>query len=81
MVLLVAAADLGAQSYDLRRDVVAAGGGRSSGGTFVLRATVGQPEATSAAASGGTFRLRGGFWSGLAESRPDALFADGFEAP
>ncbi len=36
------------------------GGGTSSGGDFVLRGTIGQPDAGDL--SGGDFTLRGGFW-------------------
>jgi hypothetical protein len=37
------------------------GGGSSSGGTFSLSATIGQPDA--GAMSGGAFTLGGGFWA------------------
>jgi hypothetical protein len=38
------------------------GGGRSSGGPYVLMGTVGQPDA--AYSSGGNYELLGGFWPG-----------------
>lgn len=40
------------------------GGGTSTGGSFVLSGTIGQPDAGEM--SGGTFVLRGGFWNGVA---------------
>jgi hypothetical protein len=39
------------------------GGGTSSGGTFVLSGTIGQPDAGTL--TGGAFTLRGGFWNGV----------------
>ena len=44
------------------------GGGSSSGGTFNVRGTIGQPDAGSPVAplTGGTFSLVGGFWAGAA---------------
>ncbi|HEX2837614.1 MAG TPA: hypothetical protein VHN77_05760 [Phycisphaerales bacterium] len=38
------------------------GGGTSTGGTFSLSGTIGQPDA--GAMSGGTFQLNGGYWVG-----------------
>ena len=38
------------------------GGGRSSGGQYVLTGTIGQPDAGYSA--GGNFELLGGFWPG-----------------
>ena len=49
---------------------VDAGGGTSSGGSFVLSGTIGQPDA-SGALSGGTFDLHGGFWPGGVVPAPD----------
>ena len=39
------------------------GGGTSSGGTYTLSGTVGQPDAGTL--SGGSYTLEGGFWPGL----------------
>jgi len=41
---------------------VLCGGGRSSGGPYVLTGTIGQPDA--AWSSGGNYELLGGFWPG-----------------
>jgi len=38
------------------------GGGQSSGGSYVLTGTIGQPDA--AYSSGGSYELLGGFWPG-----------------
>jgi hypothetical protein len=47
--------------------VIAGGGGRTTGGTFTLDATIGQPVAGSTS-TGGTFDLRSGFWAPPAEA-------------
>ncbi len=39
------------------------GGGASSGGTYTLSGTIGQPDAGTL--SGGSYTLEGGFWPGL----------------
>ena len=46
----------------LRRRAVDGGGGRSSGGPYVLTGTIDQPDA--AYSSGGKYELLGGFWAG-----------------
>ncbi len=51
-----------AGGYDLSWWTVDGGGGRSSGGAYTLRGTVGQPDAGEM--TGGSFRLVGGFWGG-----------------
>jgi len=48
-------------SYDLSWYTIDGGGGRSTGGSFTLEGTVGQPDAGTMA--GGDFILAGGFWS------------------
>ncbi|MBL0869829.1 MAG: hypothetical protein IBJ18_04555 [Phycisphaerales bacterium] len=50
------------------------GGGTSTGGTFVLSGTIGQPDAGTL--SGGTFTLRGGFWPGVGERTTGCQPAD-----
>ena len=68
-------------SFELRRHVVAGGGGASTGGVHSLTGTVGQHEAAPAAA-GGTFNLSPGFWTPAAGSGPpggDPIFSNGFE--
>jgi hypothetical protein len=54
------------------------GGGRSSGGQYVLTGTIGQPDAGYSA--GGNFELLGGFWPGgplcLVDFEEFALFAE-----
>jgi hypothetical protein len=51
-----------AQSYSINWYKIAGGGGTSSGGTYQLSGTIGQPDA-SGAMTGGNFSLTGGFWS------------------
>ncbi|HRQ65797.1 MAG TPA: hypothetical protein PKZ76_13200 [Xanthomonadaceae bacterium] len=74
----------GAPDLDVPRHVIAAGGGRSSGGAFSIRGTIGQADADPLQpSSGGAFAITGGFWGGIEPSAalPDGIFADGFEAP
>ena len=51
-----------AQSYSIDWYKIAGGGGTSSGGTYQLSGTIGQPDA-SGAMTGGDYSLTGGFWS------------------
>lgn len=62
---LVLAAGAGADGAvsDLSWHVVAGGGGRSTSTSFGLSGTIGQ--ASVEQLSGGSFRLRGGFWPGV----------------
>lgn len=77
----VAAAPQG-DPYAIDRYTIDGGGGTSSGGTYQLDGTIGQPDADPLQpSSGGIYEISGGFWPGLAPAapRPDAVFADGFE--
>ena len=60
------------------RSTIDNGGGASSGGNFVLSGTIGQPDASLATASGGEFKVAGGFWASIAEVA-EVIFKDGFE--
>jgi len=51
-------------SYDLSWSTVDNGGGTSSGGSYVLVGTIGQPDA-GVTVSGGNYSLVGGFWPAL----------------
>jgi hypothetical protein len=51
-----------AQSYTIDWYKIAGGGGISTGGTYQVTGTIGQPDA-SGAMTGGSFSLTGGFWS------------------
>ena len=50
--------------YELNRGTISGGGGLSSGGDYVLIATIGQPEA--GVMKNGIYSLFGGFWSSSA---------------
>lgn len=54
------------------------GGGTSAGGNFVLQGTIGQADASIATASGGDFKVSGGFWARIVEAA-ELIFKDGFE--
>jgi hypothetical protein len=51
-----------AQQYSIDWYKVAGGGGNSTGGTYSVSGTIGQPDA-SGAMSGGNYSVTGGFWS------------------
>jgi hypothetical protein len=51
-----------AQSYSINWYKVAGGGGMSSGATYQVSGTIGQPDA-SGAMTGGQYSVTGGFWS------------------
>jgi hypothetical protein len=51
-----------AQSYSVDWYKVAGGGGTSTGGTYTVSGTIGQPDA-SGAMSGGNYSVTGGFWA------------------
>jgi hypothetical protein len=60
VLLLSAAAN--AQSYSIDWYKIAGGGGTSTGATYQVSGTIGQPDA-GGAMTGGSFSLTGGFWS------------------
>ena len=51
-----------AQSYTIDWFKISGGGGTSTGGTYQVTGTIGQPDA-SGAMTGGNYSLTGGFWS------------------
>jgi hypothetical protein len=51
-----------AQSYSIDWYKIAGGGGTSTGGTYTVNGTIGQPDA-SGAVTGGGYSVTGGFWS------------------
>ncbi len=51
-----------AQSYSIDWYKIAGGGGTSTGATYSVSGTIGQPDA-SGAMTGGSYSLTGGFWS------------------
>jgi hypothetical protein len=55
--------------FDLSRNVIAGGGGSSTGGTLKIEGTIGQP-AVGTTMSGGQFSLTGGFWQPLSGATP-----------
>jgi hypothetical protein len=48
--------------YDLTWNTIDGGGGTSTGATYTMRCTIGQPDAGMF--TGGTYTLGGGFWKG-----------------
>jgi hypothetical protein len=58
------------QVYSASWSTIDGGGGMSTGGSYALQGTIGQPDA--GVMSGGAFTISGGFWAGIviAESFP-----------
>lgn len=52
------------EDYAIDWHTIDGGGGTSTGGSYTLSGTIGQPDATAAAAmTGGNYTLTGGFWA------------------
>jgi curli biogenesis system outer membrane secretion channel CsgG len=65
--------------FALEKATIAAGGGQSNGGDFIVTGSIGQHDANTAS-TGGDFALSGGFW--VAKPliiQPEIIFANGFE--
>ena len=65
-ILAAFAASVAAQSggqFLIEKSVIAGGGGQTSGGQFILDATIGQHIAETTS-TGGAFELEAGFWGG-----------------
>jgi hypothetical protein len=80
VTLLIAAASAPAGTtpeFAIVKFTVDGGGGKSSGGTYTLTGTIGQPDAGVQDSTGSIYSLSGGFWSRIS----DLLFKDGFEGP
>ena len=61
-VLLLLAASLAQAQYAIDWYKISSGGGTSTGATYQVTGTIGQPDA-SGTMSGGSYSLTGGFWS------------------
>ncbi|MCB1098556.1 MAG: hypothetical protein KDN22_23490 [Verrucomicrobiae bacterium] len=53
-----------AQQYAIEKYTIDSGGGTSSGGTYSVTGTIGQPDA-SGVSSSGKYTVSGGYWGGL----------------
>ena len=65
-ILAVFVATIPAQSggqFQIEKSVIAGGGGQTTGGQFILDATIAESVAGTKS-TGGTFELGGGFWGG-----------------
>lgn len=61
-----------AQNFAAEGFAIAGGGGTSTGGTFSVSGSLGQPEAAGLVLAGGAFAVRTGFWSLFAIQTPGA---------
>lgn len=62
LLVCVCCLSASAQQYAINWYKVAGGGGTSSGGSYSVSGTIGQPDA-SVAMTGGNYSLTGGFWA------------------
>lgn len=71
----------GNAAYTVHRWTVDGGGGRWSGGAYIVTGTIAQPDSDPLQPSmGGGYAITGGFWPGIVRTAPTTmLFADGFE--
>ena len=60
------------QSYSIDWHTIDGGGGTSTGGVYSVTGTIGQPDASTTAMTGGDYSLTGGFWSLIAIQTPGA---------
>jgi hypothetical protein len=68
-----------AGGYSLDRYTIDSGSRDSSGGGFVIRGSIGQPDASVLGpAMGGYYEVSGGFW---AAGIGDQIFSNGFDSP
>ena len=74
IVLLLVSIVLAQGGYDLPWSTVDGGGGISSGGTYAISSTAGQPDAGEL--SGGSYTLAGGFWAGSGGLMPPVAAID-----
>jgi hypothetical protein len=61
-ILVIAFASICSADYRIVWSTIDGGGGRSSGGQYMLTGTIGQPDAGHS--QGGRYELLGGFWLG-----------------
>ena len=64
-----------AQNYTITPSTLDCGGGTTTGGTYLLSGTIGQPDA--GVVTGGTYVLLGGFWPPIGVEPPCPGDADG----
>ena len=62
------------QSYSIDWYKISGGGGTSTGATYQVSGTIGQPDASQQAMTGGNYSLVGGFWAVYAVQAPGAPY-------
>lgn len=69
LLLLAVGVTLAASNYAIDWWTIDGGGQSSTGGSYALSGTVGQHDASTAVAAGGSYSLHGGFWQ--PETQPE----------
>ena len=64
LLLCGASATANAQRFAITKYTIDSGGGTSSGGTYSITGTIGQPDAAGVS-TGGNYTVSGGYWAGL----------------
>ena len=78
---LIAPAQSASASYQVPRQSIDGGAGRSASANYTVNGTIGQPDA-GATMTSASYRVRGGFHPAAeSEAPPDPLFSNGFETP
>ena len=78
---LLVLAQSSSASYQIPRQTIDGGAGRSNSASFTVDASLGQPDAGQPMSSA-SFTLRGGFHRASSGApRPPQIFRDGFESP
>ncbi len=65
--------------YQINKHTINNGGGITSGGTYVVKASIGQVDASNKLSSGGIYTLNGGFWHEKTDYGFDTIFKNSFE--
>ena len=71
-VALLVLASVAQAQFSIDWHTIDGGGGMSSGGSFSLNGTIGQPDANARPMTGGAFSLTGGFWTLFAVQTPNS---------
>ena len=61
-------ASAGAQPFDVPWFTIDAGGGVAQGGPYQMSGTIGQPDASLTALTGGSYELSGGYWVSFSDN-------------
>ncbi len=64
--------------FEMKRHSINSGGGKITGGSYTINASIGQVDA-SAVLSNGSYEVNGGFWHKNTSNSNELIFQNGFE--